>query len=178
MNRFNKDDTRYEGINLPKPPAGNLIYTPAEAVATIMSYTQSEPKPPSRSNIRSYKEKMIAEKVVPVSISQLNYSVKMHGGPNSPPAPKCWNLRGAEEIISIVDLVKMISDSQMIWGIDQTRDALWAEKKGKRGSLDQGVKQPDRKTVNAYHTALLSIPEVAHKIVKSEAHKPGPKVKN
>jgi len=82
---------------------------------------------------------MIAEKVVPVSISQLSYLVKMQGGPNSPPAPKCWNLRGAEEIISIVDLVKMVSDSQMIWSIDQTRDALWAEKKGKRESLDQEV---------------------------------------
>mmetsp|Transcript_21043 Transcript_21043/g.38043 ORF Transcript_21043/g.38043 Transcript_21043/m.38043 type:complete len:590 (-) Transcript_21043:138-1907(-) len=180
--RFDKNDTKYEGIKLPTPSAGNLIYTPTEAVTNIMNFIQSKPTP-SRTDVRAFKEKMIAEKIVPISISQLNHLVQTHGGPDKESAPKCWNAKGREELISIEDLAKKVNDSQMMWGIENTCDAVWAQKRekfSKEGLGLEEVKRPDKKTVNAYHTALLSIPEIAHKVIKPEIIKlkPGPKVKN
>jgi len=70
------------------------------------------------------------------------------------------------------------------WTIENTCDALWSEKKEKKvwfrqvmkeGVVLEEVKRPARKTVNAYHTALLSIPELAGRVINPEAVKPGPK---
>ena len=77
---------------------------------------------------------------------------------------RCWNLKGRAEIINIDDLAQKVHESHFMWTIDKTRDAVWAEKKLKDGS--NAAKKPDVKTINAYHSALLSIPEVADKVVK------------
>mmetsp|Transcript_23311 Transcript_23311/g.50499 ORF Transcript_23311/g.50499 Transcript_23311/m.50499 type:complete len:210 (+) Transcript_23311:284-913(+) len=180
--RFDKNDERYKGINIPKPTGGNLMYTPSETVTNTMNFVQGKPTP-NRTEIRAFKEKMIAERVIPISISQLNYLVQKHGGPDKEPAPKCWNVRGREEIISIEDLVKKVNDSHiMMWTIEDTCDAVWMEKREKlslsKEVVPEEVKRPAIKTVNAYHTALLSIPELVGKVAKPEAAKPGPKVKN
>ena len=72
----------------------------------------------------------------------------------------------------------------MMWRIENTCEILWENKKkiSSRTSISRNpddVKQPDKKTVNAYHTALLSIPTIAHKVVKPVVVKlkPGPKSK-
>jgi len=179
--KFDKNAKKYRKIKLPPPEDGRLIYTPAEAVANITKFINGKPAP-SRTEVRAFKEKMIAEKIVPISISQLNYLVQTYGGPDKEP-PKSWNAKGAEELISIEDLAKRVDESQIMWTIDNTFDIVWAEKRekfSKKGTPLEQIKQPDKKTVNAYHTALLSIPEIAHKVVKPEIIrlKPGPKVKN
>jgi len=178
--RFDKTDKKYAGITLPLPSEGNLIYTPSEAVAHIMDFINGDP-PPNRATVRAFKEKMIAEKIVPISISQLNQLVYVHGGPGKEPAPRNWNQKGASDLISIEDLAQKVHESHAMWTINDTRNAVWAKKTEKFAARmgAEGVKCPDKKTVNAYHTALLSIPEVAHKVIKPEIVnlKPGPKSK-
>lgn len=85
--RFDKNDPKYASIKLPPLSEGQLLYTPAETVSHIMNYIESKPKP-DRTQIRLFKEKMMAEKVIPISVSQLNVLVQKHGGPGSEPAPK------------------------------------------------------------------------------------------
>jgi hypothetical protein len=146
-----------------------------------MAFIRSDPTP-NRVAVRAFKEKMIAEKIVPISISQLNALVSTHGGPGKEPAPRNWSQKGASELISIEDLAQKVNESLAMWTIDDTLDVVWAKKKEKLAAKAgaEGVKCPDRKTVNAYHTALLSIPEIAHKVIKPDVVKlkPGPKGKN
>lgn len=179
--RFDKTDKKYAGIALPPPSEGNLIYTPQEAVAHITDFIRGDP-PPNRAAVRAFKEKMIAEKIVPISISQLNQLVYVHGGPGKEPAPPDWNQKGASDLISIEDLAQKVHESHAMWTIDDTLDVVWAKKTEKFAAKAgaEGVKCPDKKTVTAYHTALLSIPEVAPKVIKPEIVKlkPGPKGKN
>ena len=70
--KWNKNDKKYRKIKLPEPADGNMIYTPAETIAHIRNFAESDPTPP-RTQVRAMKEKMIAEKLIPVSISQLNF---------------------------------------------------------------------------------------------------------
>jgi len=162
--KYDKNDPKYDGITLPEPAGGNSMYTPAEAIANILTFSQSKPTP-NKGAIRAFKEKMIATRLIPVAISQLNSLISKHSGPDKKePAPRCWNLKGRAEIINIDDLAQKVHESHFMWTIDKTRDAVWAEKKLKEGS--NAAKKPDVKTVNAYHSALLSIPEVADKVVK------------
>ncbi|KAL9183109.1 hypothetical protein ACHAXT_004896 [Thalassiosira profunda] len=188
--RFDPRDKRYKGIELPEPMDGNRMYTPAEMVALINNYAKPEGKPErSRSDVRAFKEKMIAEGMVPVSITQLNSLMRRYGGPDSKgSAPKTWNAKGNIEIISIDELVeKVVAAPGTYWTLDDTRQAVYDAKiaKGqnpwrKNQKDPEEVKAPNQKTVNVYHTALLSVPEVASKVVKP-IHvriKPGPKPKN
>lgn len=85
---------------------------------------------------------------------------------------RCWNLKGRQELLSIDDLVKRVNESHCMWTIDNTRDVIWTEKRVKEGD---DAKRPDAKTVHAYHTALLSIPELSCKVLKPEPIKPGPR---
>ena len=89
-NRFDKNDSKYDGIDLPSPADGNLMYTPSECVTTIMNFIQgSNNSKPNRSDVRRFKEKIIANRLIPISISQLNYLLAKHGGPGSEdPAPR------------------------------------------------------------------------------------------
>ena len=90
--------------------------------------------------------------------------------------------------MSIDDLVKIVHDSQIMWTFEDTANVIWAEKRKKFGTKDGDngeqvqvdVKRPDKKTVNGYHTALLSIAELAGRVIKPEfiPMKPGPKPKN
>merc|ERR1711957_696182 len=100
-----------------------------------------------------------------VSISRLNELVERHsGGPGKEPAPQNWNQKGATDLISIEDLARKVNESQAMWTIDDTLGVVWAKKKEKLSKAGkEGVKCPDKKTVDAYHTALLSIPEIAHR---------------
>ena len=88
-NRFDKNNSKYDGIDLPSPADGNLMYTPSECVTTIMNFMQgSNNTKPNRSDVRLFKEKIIATRLVPISISQLNYLLAKHGGPGKDPAPR------------------------------------------------------------------------------------------
>ena len=88
-NRFDKNNSKYDGIDLPSPADGNLMYTPSECVTTIMNFMQgSNNTKPNRSDVRRFKEKIIATRLVPISISQLNYLLAKHGGPGKDPAPR------------------------------------------------------------------------------------------
>lgn len=84
--RFNKNDKKYRHIHLP-PPLDGAVYTPKECVDNMYNFANQVP-PPGRSDVRAFKEKMIAEKFVPVAMSQLNHLCTTHGGPDKPPAPK------------------------------------------------------------------------------------------
>ena len=98
------------------------------------------------------------------------------------PSSRNWNLKGREELMPIEDLVKMVTDCQLMWTFEDTCNAVWERKRKKffKEGQEDDVKRPDKKTVNGYHTALLSIPELANRVVKPEfVHmKPGPKPKN
>ena len=155
-NCFDLNDPKYSKIVLPAPGNG-LMYTPSEAICNILSLSQSK----SRSEVRALKEKMIATRVVPIGISQLNSLLA--GGLEK--APMHWNQKGRTEIMSIHELAKAVHESNIIWTIDNTREAIWQAKRVKEGT-DKDVKGPDVKTVNAYHTALLSMPELNGKVKK------------
>ena len=139
------------------------MYTPSEAIANISSFSQSGK---SRSEVRSLKEKMIATRVVPIGISQLNSLLA--GGLEK--APTYWNQKGRTEIMSIHELAKAVQESNIMWTIENTREAIWQAKRAKEGT-DKDVKGPDVKTINAYHTALLSMPELNGKVRKPESIK-------
>ena len=157
-NCFDLNDPKYSKIVLPPPADGGPMYTPSEAIANILSFSQSGK---SRSEMRAVKEKMIATRVVPIGISQLNSLLA--GGLEK--APTYWNQKGRTEIMSIPELAKAVQESNIIWSIENTREAIWQAKRVKEGA-DKDVKGPDVKTVNAYHTALLSMPELSGKVKK------------
>jgi len=158
--KFDLNDPKYTKIVLPAPADGGSMYTPSEAIANILSFSQSGK---SRSELRAVKDKMIATRVVPIGISQLNSLVA--GGLEK--APMYWNQKGRTEIMSIHELAKAVQESNIVWAIENTREAIWQAKRVKEGD-DKDVKGPDVKTVNAYHTALLSMPELNGKVRKPE----------
>lgn len=84
--KFRGDDAKYEGVSLPDPADG-LMHTPAEAVANVRKLAEGNPRP-GRSDVRLFKEKMIASGMVPVAIARLNHLLKDHGGLGQPPAPR------------------------------------------------------------------------------------------
>ena len=86
--KYDKNDPKYDGITLPEPAGGNSMYTPAEAIANILTFSQSKPTP-NKGAIRAFKEKMIATRLIPVAISQLNSLISKHSGPDKKePAPR------------------------------------------------------------------------------------------
>lgn len=96
-----------------------------------------------------------------------------------------WSQKGREELMSIGDLSQLVTNHPLaVWSIDDTRDAIWERKRVKSMArkpdlAPEDVKCPDMKTVHAYHTALLSLPSIVHKVVKPDniRLKPGPKPK-
>lgn len=198
--KYDPNDPKYKDIHLPPPSNGNLMYTPTEAVSHVMDcidklYPNGNPCKASLSEVAAFKEKMIHEKLIPVAKSRLNELIRMHGGEGKPPAPTEWNTKGRAEIINIEDLAKRVEESPLPqWNIDNTRDVLWEEKRKKQLSKNNNigyygnpmsaeeVKEPLACTVSVYHTALMSTPSIAHKVVKPIYVKlksgPKPKKKN
>lgn len=89
---------------------------------------------------------------------------------------------GAKEIISMLDLAKKVNSQIRNWTIQDTGNAVWTAKKGQmvlsKKVAPEEVDRPSTKTVNAYHTALLSMPDLAGRVVKPEPVKPGSKANN
>ena len=81
--RFDKNDKRYADFHIPKPTGGNVMYTPSEAITTVMDFMKSYP-PPNRTVVRLFKEKMVAESVIPISVGGLNELIRKYGDKEPP----------------------------------------------------------------------------------------------
>ena len=87
------NDARLRRIVLPRPADGKM-YTPAEAVACVRAYADAArwakggAGPMARSSIALFKDKMVAEGLVPVGRSALNKMLARYGGAGAGRAPE------------------------------------------------------------------------------------------
>ena len=176
--KTSEDSTKEFNIRLPRPLNGRPTYTPQEAAyhlhtaeRDVENLTGTTNKNTHRSFLRRYKDKMIEEKLVPVQISALNELAKKYGAPDQPTAPLYWDTKGRPEIMDFKEFLEAFKSQQASrvaqgWGIADTKAVL--KNKAKQNAEAKGldpssVKSPVQETANAYHSTLLSLPEVAQR---------------
>ena len=156
-------DKAVHNIRLPRPANAALVYRPQEAVDIVHEMMNAQP---TRSYRRAFKEKMIADRKVPVKMTRLNNMIRDHA-PGKPRASVFWNTRGPQEIMPIEDLrAKYDEKTKRVgagWSMDDTKAALFERRKANAvdNNIDASlVKEPIRHTVLAYHCALMSMPDI------------------
>ena len=162
----------YSDIRLPRPLGGNIVYSSAEAVNvvnTLVCQNQKSDNPhPDRTLLVLVKQKMIDEKRIPVQICRFNRILKHVANGGSPQLH--WNARGRPEILPLEKLRVLFDDHNkregVAWKFDHTKKALTNALKMQReeNGLDAStVEPPCNLTVGAYHSALLSMPDLANR---------------
>jgi len=151
-------------IRLPRPADGETQYCPQEA-ATIIADAESnveqlcgsKSKNDQRTFMRQFKDKMIADTLIPVQKTALNELCKGHGKPGQPLANPFWNMRGRKPILVSINTLRDSFDDQQKarllqgWTKEDTKKVLMDALKAK------GVTDPPcNDTINAYHSALMS----------------------
>ena len=160
-------------IRLPRPAnPSDLMYTPREAVEVYLHADENKEnlcgtknKNELRSYMKRYKNEMI-KKYLPIKETRFNDLLKKHAGEGKPLAPLYWNDRGRPVIARICDLADVHDAHQSTrfgrgWERGDTKSFLFETKKQKaieKGIDPTSVKQPDRLTVNSYHSGLMSMP--------------------
>ena len=159
----------YDEIRLPRPQGSNIVYTAAEAVnvlETLIRQIKSLDQPwPERTLRILIKEKMVNEKRIPVKICRFNRILKAVENGGSPQL--YWNSRGRPNILPFKKLRdefdKHAKREGVAWTFKDTKDVLVEELKRKRekvGLYSSTVKPPCNRTISAYHSALLSVPDL------------------
>eukprot|EP00956_Cyclotella_meneghiniana_P023946 scaffold47535_cov46-Cyclotella_meneghiniana.AAC.1 len=161
------------------PPADGIMYTPKEAL-TIIHETESKLEILSgtrnlntqRSYLRAFKEKML-ESYIPIKMSALNTMIQKYGNFDRP-LPDGWDERGRKAYMSIDQLAAIQQETQQArvgkgWEKDDTKKAVLTA--AKQTMIQQGLdpntkKSIDRKTQQAYHTALSLLP--GNKVLSSK----------
>jgi len=157
-------------IRLPRPLGGNIVYSAAEAVNvvnTLLRQNSASDHPhPTRTLLVLIKEKMVKERRIPVQICRFNRIIKAAANGDSPQV--YWNSRGRPDILPLEKLRETFDEYSkregVAWTRDQTKDALTNALKTKREEkgLDAStVEPPCNLTVSAYHSALLSMPDLS-----------------
>jgi len=171
LSRDDKRDQVHNDIRLPRPGAGNLVYSVAEAVSVVKNLVKSNSIHPPRLFLAMVKEKLINEKRIPVQRCQFNCILK--AADDGAPTPICWNTRGRPDIISLEDLKSQFDDHAKRdgkgWDVSNTREAIFDAMKKKRESdgLDASTMEPpSNKTVSAYHAALTSTSGLTTRLCK------------
>ena len=137
-------------IDLPQPMEGQIMYSPLETVSYIGNIIDNNP---GKSYVKAYKDKLIAEKRIPIQKTQLNLLLKQYsasGGDGKSMAPLSWNERGVREA-GLETLLAQFQAKQSkggSWSIDDTRDAL------RRESKEEG---PTEGVIESRHAMLTSL---------------------
>ena len=168
----------YDSVRLPRPRGGNLVYSVAETVEVIHVLVRQNNKNkthPARCYLAAVKQKMINEVRVPAKRSQLNQLLKDDGEGKS--LPTFWDCRGRPDYMSLGDLRIEFDEHAKrdgnCWTHEQTENALVKRMKAKLTSagLDLStINPPNHKTVRAYHSALMPMPDLTtHKCNRKNA---------
>jgi hypothetical protein len=119
---------------------------------------------------------MIRRKLVPVAKSSLNKYVREYVGNDKPEAPMHWkdSAGGRPELMPVGNL-KIHFDAHQSeqvgrqWRKEDTAKVLYDHKleEATRNGVDPScIKPPDIKTVNVYHSTLMSAPDVGRRAGK------------
>ena len=147
------------------------MYSVAEAVSTVKSLVEQNQVHPPRAYLDAIKQKMIDDSRVPVKRARLNKILK--AAQEGKTLPTCWGRQGPAEIMSLVELRSKFDDNAKrdgnSWTEDQTERALVDNMKQKltdSGMDSSTIKPPDQKTIQAYHSALMSMPDLQERLCK------------
>ena len=174
----NTGKTKNFDIRLPRPEDGKMTYTPSEAIIHVETASKNVEELSGTTNrnvhrtfLKEFKQKMINEKMVPVQISALNDLVKDYGESTDKPPPVFWNTRGRPDILSLQTLhdawKKQQSEHTLTgWSKANTKNLVWDALRAMKG--DDDTKAPCTETVDAYHSALMSMPGVTQRSAKSK----------
>ena len=171
---FTKDEQRrhiYDSVWLPRPKHENVVYSVAEAVSVVRSLVCQNDTHQPRAYLDAIKQKMIDDGRIPVKRSQLNNLLK--AAEEGKALPTFWNRRGHQEIMGLAELRSKFDENARregnSWTEDQTERALIAKMKQKltdSGIDSSTLKPPHKKTVQAYHSALMSMPDLQERLCK------------
>lgn len=166
-----QDQGKTAPIRLPIPADKTYHkYTPKEAIDVYLifewngeNFCGSTNKNELRTYMKRVKDEMI-EKYLPIQSSRLNELIKNHVGVGKPPPPYC-NMAGRPEIAPIGVLADAhdVHQNQCFgrgWERGDTKSFLVDAKR--KSAIEKGidptsVKEPNRLTVDAYHSALASL---------------------
>ena len=164
------------GRTLPLPADGEKSYGPIEMCRVLQAEEkygeQSLKSSEARTHLRQVKDALRLAKFIGVKshtqVNEVYKSFKKTGKAN-----KYWGEMGPREIMSIDDLVSAFLAKQNgePWTKDDTKAHLIARKRAQfvsKGLDPNSAKDPDIKTVNIYHTALMDHKLVAGRIGNEE----------
>ena len=157
------------GRTLENPSDGNKMYTPLQMCVILQreeSHASTLSGVEKRGQLRTVKDVIVDDDLVPVKMTQLNYIYlcwKRNGS-----CKQYWGDKTSNEIMPIDDLVVKFTEQQLrrtaqLWRKEDTKKALFEEKLAastKKGLAPETAKEPNYQTVNAYHSALMSREEV------------------
>ena len=166
---FTADQRRryvYDSVRLSQPAGGNLVYSVAEAVGIINSLASQNQVHPPRTYLDAVKQTMVDELRIPVQRTQINRLLKVTEERKA--LPTYWNRRGPPDIMSLADLRSRFDENAKregsSWTHEQTERALidkMRQKLTNAGVDASTLKPPHEKTVQAYHSALMSMADLA-----------------
>ena len=166
---------------VPRPLNGALVYQPFELKLALhhletnieqLSGTQN--KNLQRKFRAQYKQELITKEYIPIRISALNNFAKNHVEGDKP-VPLFWDQKGGCDYIPIDDLHGMLQQKGKRvgqgWSYDDTKNAVYDAKKARAAAGGKDIHQiaePDKKTVDAYHSALKSMSNITERTAQSK----------
>lgn len=161
----NQQESKDVEVLVPPPANNAMIYQTYEAAqnlkqmeANIERLSGTSNKNEQRRFKRRYKDEMISKGYVPLKKSALNDFAAAYAQKDSPAPPPFWNMKGRREYMSIEDLrFKVMEKSGDEWTRVDTEEAIFEAKKARAiqdGKDPNEVTKPEKKTIDAYHSAL------------------------
>ena len=153
---------------VPRPQNG-LMYHPFElkdALIELETNTEqlsgTKNKNTQRSFKAHYKQEIINRGYVPIKMTAINKFALKYIETDAE-LPLYWNQKGRRDYMSVDDLYAKYQERKFAgceWTIDDTKEAVFGEKKARvitNGKDPNQVRAPEKKTVDAYHSALMSM---------------------
>ena len=161
-----------DNITLPPLEADEKMYTPFFVVNILNRESNRFDGQMGISHLKSVKMAMFDHKRVPVSVKQLSRILKKHNDPDQDwQAGVLWNQTGPPILLSMPDLKNQFLDHQANrdsreWTLVETRNALNKAaivSHTAKGFAASSVKLPCDKTVQSYHSSLMSDPDITQR---------------
>ena len=170
---------------VPRPADGRLVYYPHELKQVLKNLDEhieelsgTKNKNEQRSFKARYKEELTAKGYAPLKSSAMNdFHKKYVKGDEEPPL--MFNQKGGQEYLSLEELhAHLQKKGERVgqgWSYDDTRKAVYDAKKAraeKSGKDIRSIAEPHKKTVDAYHSALMGMPNIVNRTAQSKtAHR-------
>jgi len=161
-----------DNITLPPLEADEKMYTPFFAINILNRESNRFDGQVGISHLRSVKQAMVDHKRVPVSVTQLSRILKRHNDPKEDyQAGVLWNQTGPPIFLPVSDLKDQFLDHQANrdsreWTLADTRNALnkaATASHASKGFAASSLKLPCDRTVQAYHSSLMSDPDITQR---------------